>query len=461
MRQRDLTTGAVFPTMCFFALPMILGNLLQQCYNIVDSWVVGRYVSSAALGAVGSAFALMTFLTSVLLGLCMGSGVVFSLCFGTRDEARLENGLRASCLLTAAVTALLTAASLLGVDAIVVWMNIPAEITEMTRDYLVLVFWGIPAIALYNFFAAYLKALGNSVVPLVFLGVSTALNIALDLLLVAVYPFGAAGAAAATVIAQYVSGLGIGLYTLLRDGRLRQALRRFRIRGASLREITSYSLLTCVQQSVMNLGILMVQGLVNSFGTGVMAAFAAGVKIDAFAYMPVQEYGNAFSTFIAQNMGAKRPERIKQGVRCGVLTVVSYCITVSLILWFLARPLVLIFIDPGETAVTAEGVRYLHTVGPFYCGIGCLFLLYGLYRALGRPAVSVVLTVISLGTRVALSYALAPLPEIGVAGIWWSIPIGWALADLTGFLIYLKCRDRLMPSAAREAGSAGQPRAER
>ena len=271
MGQKDLTRGAVFPTMCLFALPMILGNLLQQCYNVVDTWVVGRCVSFAALGAVGSAFALMTFLTSILLGLCMGSGVVFSLCFGTRDEQRLENGVCASFLLTAAVTALLTALSLLGADAIVVWMNIPAEIAEMTRDYLVLVFWGIPAIALYNFFAAYLKALGNSVVPLAFLGVSTVLNIALDLLLVAVYPFGAAGAAAATVIAQYVSGVGIGFYTLARDVRLRQALRRFRVRRASLREITSYSLLTCMQQSVMNLGILMVQGLVNSFGTGVMA----------------------------------------------------------------------------------------------------------------------------------------------------------------------------------------------
>lgn len=450
MGQRDLTRGAVFPTMCLFALPMILGNLLQQCYNIVDSWVVGRYVGSAALGAVGSAFALMTFLTSVLLGLCMGSGVVFSLCFGTRDEGRLEDGLRASGALTAAVAALLTAVSLLGVDAIVVWMRIPGEITALTREYLVLVFGGIPAIALYNFFAAYLRALGNSVAPLVFLGVSTALNIALDLLLVAVYPLGTAGAAAATVIAQYVSGLGIALWALVRDRRLRRAFRRFRLRRASVREIAGYSLLTCVQQSVMNLGILMVQGLVNSFGTGVMAAFAAGVKIDAFAYMPVQEYGNAFSTFIAQNMGAKKPERIRQGVRCGVGTVAGYCAAVSLILWFLARPLILIFIDPGETAVAAEGVRYLHTVGPFYCGIGCLFLLYGLYRALGRPAVSVVLTVISLGTRVALSYSLAPRPEIGVAGIWWSIPIGWALADLTGFLIYIKNRDRLMPAAGQD-----------
>ncbi|WP_297981444.1 MATE family efflux transporter [uncultured Oscillibacter sp.] len=457
MRQRDLTVGGVFPTMCFFALPMILGNLLQQCYNIVDTWVVGHYVSSAALGAVGSAFALMTFLTSVLLGLCMGSGVVFSLCFGTRDEARLEEGLRASALLTAAVAALLTAVSLLGVDAIVVWMNIPWEITEMTRDYLVLVFCGIPAIALYNFFAAYLKALGNSVVPLVFLGVSTALNIALDLLLVAVYPFGTAGAAAATIIAQYVSGLGLGLYAFLRDRRLRQAFRRFRVRRASLGEIANYSLLTCMQQSVMNLGILMVQGLVNSFGTGVMAAFAAGVKIDAFAYMPVQEYGNAFSTFIAQNMGAKQADRIKRGVRCGVGTVVCYCAVVSLILFLLAEPLVLIFIDPGETAVVAEGVRYLHTVGPFYCGIGCLFLLYGLYRALGRPAVSVVLTVISLGTRVALSYTLAPLPEVGAAGIWWSIPIGWALADLTGFLLYLKNKERLMPSVGQGVAEDAGP----
>lgn len=451
MGQRDLTKGAVFPTMCVFALPMILGNLLQQCYNIVDTWVVGHYVSSAALGAVGSAFALMTFLTSVLLGLCMGSGVVFSLCFGTGDGPRLENGVRASFLLTAAVAAVLTAASLLGVDAIVVWMNIPAEIAEMTRDYLILVFWGIPAIALYNFFGAYLKALGNSVVPLVFLGVSTVLNIALDLLLVAVYPFGTAGAAAATMIAQYVSALGIGLYTLLRDRQLRQAFRRFSVRRDSLREIAGYSLLTCMQQSVMNLGILMVQGLVNSFGTGVMAAFAAGVKIDAFAYMPVQEYGNAFSTFIAQNMGAKRAERIRQGVCYGVLTVVGYCAAVSLILWFMAKPLILIFIDSGEAAVVAEGIRYLHTVGPFYFGIGCLFLLYGLYRALGKPAFSVVLTVISLGTRVTLSYTLAPLPEIGVAGIWWSIPIGWALADLTGFLYYLKNRERLMPDMRRGA----------
>lgn len=431
----------VFTTLCFFALPMILGNILQQGYNIVDTWVVGRYAGSDALAAVGAAFALMTFLTSALLGLCMGSGVVFSLCFGRRDEEGLEKSLCASFLLVMVMAALLTFLSLLGVDGIMVWMHIPREIEGITREYMVLIFWGIPAVALYNFFGAYLKAIGNSVAPLVFLGISTVLNIGLDILFVAVWQRGTAGAAAATIIAQYISGLGIGIYVFATGKRIKKAFSRFRISRASLREIAGYSVLTCMQQSVMNLGILMVQGLVNSFGTTVMAAFAAAVKVDAFAYMPAQEYGNAFSTFIAQNRGAGEGERIRKGVRLGVATTVTYCVLVSLILWFLAEPLMLIFIDPGESAILAEGVRYLHTVGPFYCGIGCLFLFYGLYRAIGKPGISVVLTVVSLGTRVALAYTLSALPSVGVAGIWWAIPIGWALADLLGSLVYIRYRE--------------------
>lgn len=443
MAQKDLTRGSVFPTLCFFALPMILGNVLQQGYNIVDTWVVGRYAGSDALAAVGAAFALMTFLTSMLLGLCMGSGVVFSLCFGRQDEKRLEKGICASFLLAAMAAALLTILSLVGVDWIMVWMNIPVEITDITREYLVLIFWGIPAIALYNFFGAYLKAIGNSVVPLVFLGISTVLNIGLDILFVAVWQQGTAGAAAATIIAQYISGLGIGIYVFATGKTIRRAFSRFHISKPSLGEIVNYSVLTCVQQSVMNLGILMVQGLVNSFGTTVMAAFAAAVKVDAFAYMPAQEYGNAFSTFIAQNMGAGKSERIRKGVRCGVLTTVTYCLSVSLVLWFLAKPLMLIFIDAGKADILVEGVRYLHTVGPFYCGIGCLFLFYGLYRAIGRPGISVVLTIVSLGTRVVLAYTLAAIPAIGVVGIWWAIPIGWGLADMIGALFYIRYRKQL------------------
>ena len=194
----------------------------------------------------------------------------------------------------------------------------------------------------------------------------------------------------------------------------------------------------------MNLGILMVQGLVNSFGSTVMAAFAAAVKIDAFAYMPVQDFGNAFSTFIAQNYGAKKEDRIRSGLKAAVLTSMVFCIIVSGLVWIFARPLMELFVEAQETEIILEGIRYLRIEGAFYCGIGCLFLLYGLYRALGRPGMSVVLTVISLGTRVALAYLLSAIPSIGVTRIWWSVPIGWFLADITGLIYYLFRRKDLL-----------------
>lgn len=443
MDQQDLTKGPVFRTMSLFALPMIFGNILQQGYNIVDTWIVGHLIGPDALGAVGSAFALMTFLTSILLGLCMGSGTVFSLCYGRQDGCGLKSSICASFLLLAAAAGMLTAASLLGVDAVVDWMNIPEEITELTASYLVLVFWGIPAVAMYNFFGAYLKAVGNSFAPLVFLGISTILNIMLDLLFVAVFRWGTPGAALATVLSQYTAGIGIGVYVLVKESNVRAAFSHFSAGWHSFQEIANYSVLTCMQQSVMNLGILMVQGLVNSFGTVIMAAFAAAVKIEAFAYMPAQEYANAFSTFIAQNMGAGQQKRVDRGIRCAAVTVVLYCLAVSALIWFLAKLLMLIFIKPSQTAILTEGIRYLRIVGPFYCGIGCLFLFYGLYRAVGKPAMSVVLTVISLGTRVVLAYKLSSIAVFGAAGIWWSIPIGWGLADLAGALYFQAAARRL------------------
>ena len=180
----------------------------------------------------------------------------------------------------------------------------------------------------------------------------------------------------------------------------------------------------------------MVHGLVNSFGPTVMAAFAVAVKIDAFAYMPVQDFGNAFSTFIAQNYGARQEQRIRAGLRGAVRAAAGFSIAVSALVCIFARPLMGLFVSSNEVEILAEGVRYLRIEGSFYCGIGCLFLLYGLYRALGRPGMSVVLTVISLGTRVALAYALSAIPALGVVGIWLSVPIGWALADAVGLLYY-------------------------
>ena len=432
--NQDLTRGPVMGSMLRFALPMILGNLLQQCYNIADTLIVGKYLGSNALAAVGSSFTLMTFLTSILLGLCMGSGAVFSIRFGQRDEKRLNESICASFVLIGVLTVVLNLLTFLALDGIKGFLRVPEEVWPMMREYLKVIFCGIAATFLYNYFAAFLRSLGNSFVPLVFLGVSALLNIALDLFFVLVLRRGAAGAAEATVIAQYVSGVGITLYAMAKVPQLKGIWRRFTLKWASVKEIASFSILTCVQQSVMNLGILMVQGLVNSFGPA---------KIDAFAYMPVQDFGNAFSTFIAQNYGAREKERIQEGLKGAVIASGLFSIFVSFLVFLFARPLMSIFVQAGEEAVISAGVTYLRIEGAFYCGIGCLFLLYGLYRALGRPGMSVVLTVISLGTRVALAYILSAIPAIGVVGIWWSVPIGWFLADAVGIGYYLWKKDRL------------------
>ena len=443
LKKGDLTSGPVMSSMLRFAVPMILGNLLQQCYNVAATLIVGQFLGANALAAVGSAYTLMTFITSIMLGLSMGSGALFSIRFGERDYDRMKESMTASFVLIAGICIVLNVLVFLLIDQILWFLRVPDEVWDLMREYLVVIFYGIIATFLYNYFASLLRAIGDSRTPLIFLAISAVLNIVLDLWFVVGLERGVAGAAEATVISQYVSGVGLMAFTWFRKKELRPEKRHLRVTRRCLSEISSFSLLTCVQQSVMNLGILMVQGLVNSFGPAVMAAFAAAVKIDSFAYMPVQDFGNAFSTFIAQNYGARKTDRIRAGLKGAIITAVIFSVTVSALVFVFSPQLMLIFVDAGEAEIIAEGVRYLRTEGAFYCGIGCLFLLYGLYRALGKPSMSVVLTVISLGTRVALAYLLSAIPAIGVVGIWWSVPIGWFLADAVGIGYYLLHKDKL------------------
>ena len=435
----DLTEGKISRSLLLFALPMMAGNLLQQFYNIADTLIVGRVLGSNALAAVGSAYTLMTFLTSIFLGLSMGSGALFSIYKGKNDQDSLRNAIVHAFALIMAVTVLLNVLVYIGIDPILHFLRVPDEVWDGMKAYLLVIFAGIIATSLYNYFSCLLRALGNSTIPLVFLAVSAVLNIGLDLLFVAVLPWGIRGAALATVIAQYVSGLGITLYVLLKCRDLLPSREDLQFNRQILGEIGNLSSMTCVQQSVMNFGILMVQGLVNSFGPVVMAAFAAAVKIDTFAYLPVQDFGNAYSTFIAQNYGAGKKDRIRKGTRESFLISFLFCIVISAVVCIFAAPLMRIFVSAKETAVIASGVRYLRIEGAFYCGIGCLFLLYGYYRAVKKPGMSVILTVISLGTRVALAYILSAY--IGETGIWMAIPIGWVLADITG-LVYMKFQEK-------------------
>ncbi|MFR5307910.1 MAG: MATE family efflux transporter [Clostridium sp.] len=430
-RNIDLTEGPVARSMWTFALPLIAGNLLQQFYNVADTLIVGRFLGPGALAAVGSSYTVMTFLTSVILGLCMGSGVLFSMLCGAGDTERMKNSFVQSFLFIGLVTALVEALSLIFLDPMMGILKIPSDILEETGEYLQVIFMGLMFTFVYNYFAALLRALGNSVVPLLFLAVSALGNIVLDLVFILKFHMGTAGAAWATILAQFLSALGIGLYVCVKMPHLLPGRRHFYRDRNILKTISRYSILTCAQQSVMNFGILMVQGLVNSYGVTVMAAFAAAVKIDSFAYMPVQDFGNAFSTFIAQNQGAGKTERIRLGLRAAVLSSGLFCLVISAVIVCFAGPLMTIFISPEETEIIRIGVQYLHIEGACL-GIAACFCSTDLPRP-GTGRVSVVLTIISLGTRVALAYLLSPVPAIGLLGIWWAVPIGWFLADAAGF----------------------------
>lgn len=436
MHEKNLTEGSILKTMLLFSVPMILGNLLQQVYNIADTVIVGRFLGSNALAAVGSAYSLMTFLTSILLGLCMGSSAVFSTAYGANRKGELKKSIWASFWFILAVSLVLNLAVFAFADPILQLLQIPGEVYPLMYAYIRIIFAGILFTFLYNYFACLLRALGNSMTPLLFLAISSVMNIFLDIWFVAGLNRGVAGAAEATVISQAFSGIGIAVYTVWKLPELRIEKEYRRLDRGVLRQIISYSSITCAQQSVMNFGILMIQGLVNSFGTVIMAAFAVTVKIDTLAYMPAQEFGNAFSLFLSQNYGAKKFHRIRKGVRQAYAISITFCLLVSAVVWIFAEPLIVAFLDQPDPQIITAGINYLHIEGAFYFGIGCLFLFYGLYRALDRPMMSFVLTIISLGTRVVLAYALAPIPSFGVNAIWWAIPIGWGLADAVGLVYY-------------------------
>lgn len=429
--KKDLRSGEIRSALVSFAGPMILGNLLQIFYNVADSIIVGRFIGPNALAAVGSAFTLMTFITSILVGLCMGSGAVFSFYYGKRDLASMRGSIQISFLFVGIISVIVTAGSVYFTDEILLFLQIPLEIMAETKAYISIIFYGILFVFVYNYFAYLLRAVGNSTAPLAFLGIAAFINVIGDILFVVVFRWGVEGAAIATVASQFISAAAIAVYTYVWEPGLRIPLRPS-FDADSGKKIIYFSLAASAQQSVMNFGILLVQGLVNSFGPLVMAAFAAGVKIDAFAYMPVQEFGNAYSLFVSQNFGADKRERIEKGTLISVKIILFYCAIVSIIVFVFAKYLMMIFIKPEFKEIIDIGVVYLRIEGVFYIGIGLLFLFYGYFRGIQRPEISLLLTGISLGTRVFLAFILSRIPLVGIQGIWIAIPIGWILADTVG-----------------------------
>lgn len=433
----DMTKGKPSGLILRFALPMIIGNIFQQLYNLVDTIVVGKFVGTNALAAVGSSFAIMVFITSIIIGLCMGTGVILSQYYGSKDMDRFKKAIINSSIFISSITILIMVISFSFIDGILSLFNMPMELLGDAKTYLTIIIAGLFFTFIYNGATCLLRAIGDSKRPLYFLIIASIVNVVLDLVFVLVFNLGVMGVALATIIAQAVSAI-LGLIYVYKELPFLKFNRSdIKIDIEEFKITAKYSILTSVQQSIMNFGILLVQGLVNTFGATVMAAFAAGVKIDSLAYMPVQDFGNAFSTYVAQNMGANKLNRIKEGVKSSIIIVVGFCAVISTLILIFSKDLMILFVDRGEVEVIALGIEYLRVVGVFYVLIGFLFMFYGLYRGMGYLNMSIILTIISLGTRVILAYILAHT-TLGASGIWWAIPIGWALADIVGLIVYKK-----------------------
>lgn len=436
--ENNLTTGNIGKSLIKFSAPMILANLLQQLYNIADTIIVGKTLGSAALVAVGSSYALMVLLTSIILGLCMGSGVAFAHFFGANQFNELRVSIFNAAVFIGICSLIINTIVFLLLPQFIKWLNIPQEAVLFTSEYLQIIFVGFLFVSIYNFLGAILRSIGNTITPLIFLAVAAVTNVILDIIFIVVFKMGVSGAAWATVIAQFLSALLITIYFFKKATALCPQKEHLRFDKRIFKMIVNHSVLTAIQQSIMNFGILMVQSLVNSFGTAVSAAFAVVVKIDAFAYMPAQDFGNAFATFVAQNNGAKNTKRIFDGCMITAKLSACFCLMASVVVCVFAKPLMMIFLKPEELDIINIGTQYLRIEGACYVGIGILFLFYGFYRGMGKSGMSIILTVVSLGSRVILAYLLSSIPAVGVLGIWWAVPIGWLLADLLGIWGFLK-----------------------
>lgn len=419
--------------MLAFTLPIFIGNLFQQIYSVSDMFVIGRFLGKEALAAVGACSTVIIFITSILIGLCMGSGVYFADLFGAKDYKKLSVSISTSFIFILAVTVGIMLLTMVFITPLMKLFNIPEAVMGLAKRYLIIIVSGLPFMFLYNISTVVLRAFGDSKTPLIFLIIASTINVAFDFILVIVWPLGVSGPAISTLAAQFFSGIPLAVYAAKK---MRFLQLRFSFEKTIFEKVARYSLLTSLQQSIMNFGILLVQGLVNSFGVTTMAAFAIGVKIDTFAYMPMQDFGNAFSTYVAQNKGANKNERIRQGFRSAILCSTFFGVLLSVLIFVFAPNLVAFFSD-SDANVIEQGTVYLRIEGLFYVLIAYLFIHYGFYRGLGHFRTSIFLTIVSLGTRVCLSYLLV-YSGLDVTSIWWSIIVGWAIADFCGFYIYKK-----------------------
>lgn len=434
-RTKDLTAGAPGIRLFFFAVPLILGNLFQQFYNMADSMIVGNYLGQEALAAVGASYALTNVFIMIAIGGGNGASVLTSQYLGARDYTRLKTSISTALITFLLVSIILGGTGFLLNDTFLRALQTPENIMEQAKLYLGIYFLGLPFLFMYNVLAAMFNAMGDSKTPLYLLIFSSLLNVRLDIFSITVLGMGVDGAAAATVFSQGVSAL-ISLWLLVR--KLKEypsdAFRRYDT--GMLENGTKIALPSILQQSIVSIGMLLVQSVVNGFGSGALAGYSAGGRIESICIVPMIAVGNAVATFTAQNIGAGRMDRVKMGYRSGYGMIAAFAVIIAVIVNLWNGPIIAAFLGGDMTSEAyVTGTGYLSFIGWFFALIGLKACTDGVLRGAGDMIVFTIANLVNLGIRVSAAFLLAPV--WGVAAVWYAVPMGWAANYLISFVWYL------------------------
>jgi len=431
--MKDLTKGNETKLLILFALPMLVGNVFQQLYNMVDSWVVGRYVGTAALAAVGASFPILFLMIAMVMGLAMGSNVLIAQYYGAKDMPRVRAAIDTTYIVLFWTSIVLTVAGLLAAEPILRLLRVPQEVLAPAALYLRIIFSGIILMFGFNGVSAILRGLGDSMTPLYMLMVSTLINIVLDLTFVRVFGWGIAGGAWATVIAQGASFLGALVYLNRTHEVLRSDFLHLRFDREIFMQSIRIGLPSGIQQSLVALGMMFMSAVVNGFGTTVMAGFAAASRIDSFVGMPSMNISMALSTFVGQNLGARRSDRARRGYHAAL--AIGLGVTAFLVVVLLVFGKYLVAVFSPDPAVIAVGSQYLAIIAPFYFAFTLMFITNGLIRGAGEAMVPMFSTLVAMWVvRVPAAVLFSSL--WGVVGVWWAMPTGWVFGVIISQIYY-------------------------
>lgn len=429
---KDMTKGKPSKILLSFALPIMIGNIFQQAYNIIDSIIVGNFVGSSALASVGTTYPITFVLITIANGASIGCAVIISQYFGAKLINKMKTAISTSLISITTLSLIFTTIGILFNSTFLNLIGTPTDIYTDAYNYLHIYFLGIIFLFVYNICNSIFNALGNAKVPLYFLIFSSILNVLLDLLFVIKFDLAVIGVAYATFIAQGLSCI-LSLIYLLKQLKVFKTTEKIKMFDFhSLVSISKVAIPSILQQSIVSLGNLFVQNLVNSYGADVIAGYSVGTKIDSIIILPMVSLSNAISTFAGQNLGARKINRAKEGYKTCLMIIGVFCVTASSIIFLFGNNLTGLF--SRNVGILQISIRYLKVVSSFYFLMGLMVITNGILRAAKDMNFFLLSTAINFSTRVIFAYIFSIL--IGQNSIWWAVPFGWLFASITSVLRY-------------------------